>query len=83
MEKLRFDLTENAGKFKILNATNGGPIHKRHALNQYRSNLEIFKEARISYARKLNQFVISKNKLKSGQIFAHFFMLFLTAFYRQ
>ena len=51
MEKLRFDLTENAGKFKILNATNGGPIHKRHALNQYRSNLEIFKEARIPYAR--------------------------------
>ena len=51
MTVLRFDLTKNDGKFKILNATNGGPWHKRHANDQYRSNFEDYKKARIPYSR--------------------------------
>lgn len=51
MEILRFDLTKKAGKFKKLNATNGGPICKRHSDEQYRSNFETYKEARIPYQR--------------------------------
>ena len=51
MEALRFDLSRNDGKFKILNATNGGPWHKRHANDQYRSNFAEYKEARIPYSR--------------------------------
>jgi len=51
MTTLTFDLTRDDGKFKILNATNGGPWHKRHATDQYRSNLETYKEARIPYSR--------------------------------
>lgn len=51
MEKLSFNLTRNDGKIKILNATNGGPIHKRHANDQYRSNFIDYKNARIPYSR--------------------------------
>ena len=51
MNTLRFDLTRNDGNFKILNATNGGPWHKRHANDQYRSNFDDYKAARIPYAR--------------------------------
>lgn len=51
MEVLKFNLNERSGKFKILNATNGGPWHKRHARDQWRSNFENYKEARIPYAR--------------------------------
>lgn len=51
METLRFHLSQNGGKFKILNATNGGPWHKRHADDQYRSNLADYKAARIPYSR--------------------------------
>ena len=51
MEKLRFDLSKNSGSFKILNATNGGPLHKRHANDQFRSNFEDYKVARIPYSR--------------------------------
>ena len=51
MEILKFDLSRNDGKFKILNATNGGPWHKRHANDQYRSNFEDYKNARIPYSR--------------------------------
>ncbi len=51
MEELRFDLTKKAGRFKILNATNGGPWHKRHAADQYRSNFADYKAARIPYSR--------------------------------
>ena len=49
METLKFQRTEN--KFKILNATNGGPWHKRHANDQYRSNFEDYKAARMPYSR--------------------------------
>jgi hypothetical protein len=51
METLNFDLSKKGGKFKLLNATNGGPWHKRHALDQARSNLLDYKAARIPYAR--------------------------------
>lgn len=40
METLKFDLSKKGRQFKILNATNGGPWHKRHATDQYRSNFE-------------------------------------------
>ena len=41
METLRFDTSVHGGQFKLLNATNGGPWHKRHANDQYRSNFRI------------------------------------------
>ena len=58
MEKLRFDLTKNDGKIKVLNATNGGPIHKRHANDQYRSNFEAYKNANIPYSRNHDSGII-------------------------
>ena len=51
MNTLSFDLTKEYGKFKKLNATNGGPWHKRHMAVQYRSNFEAYKAARIPYSR--------------------------------
>lgn len=51
MEILKFNLQEKSGKFKILNATNGGPWHKRHATDQWHSNFEAYKAARIPYSR--------------------------------
>ena len=51
METIRFDMTSDFGPFKPLNATNGGAVHKRHAADQYRSNFEEYKRARIPYAR--------------------------------
>ena len=51
MKTLRFDPTKAEGAFKILNATNGGPWHKRHATDQWRSNFADYKAARIPYSR--------------------------------
>lgn len=51
MDILKFDLNSDGNKFKILNATNGGPWHKRHANDQFRSNLLDYKAARIPYSR--------------------------------
>ncbi len=51
METIRFDLSKTGRQFKPLNATNGGPWHKRHATDQYRSNFETYKAARIPYSR--------------------------------
>ena len=51
METLKFNLSQSGNKFKILNATNGGPWHKRHANDQYRSNFADYKAARIPYSR--------------------------------
>ena len=51
MENLKFDLTKTCGKFRPMNAVNNGPLHKRHANDQKRSNLEAYKAARIPYAR--------------------------------
>lgn len=51
MDTLKFDLSKKLGAFKMMNATNGGPIHKRHNPSQYRSNLEEYKAARMPYSR--------------------------------
>ncbi|MBO5229857.1 MAG: hypothetical protein J6B52_00395, partial [Clostridia bacterium] len=51
MEILKFDLNSPGNKFKILNATNGGPWHRRHANDQFRSNFTDYKSARIPYSR--------------------------------
>lgn len=51
MQTLHFDLSQEGNKFKILNATNGGPWHKRKAISQIRSNFTDYKAARIPYAR--------------------------------
>ena len=58
METLKFDLSKKGGKFKILNATNGGPWHKRHANDQWRSNFEEYKAARIPYSRNHDSGII-------------------------
>ena len=50
METLKFDIQCDA-PFKPLNATNGGPRHKRHAKDQWVSNFEDYKKARIPYSR--------------------------------
>ena len=51
MGNIKFDLSKKGGKFKILNATNGGPRHKRHAADQYITNFAEYKAARIPYSR--------------------------------
>ncbi len=51
MDILKFNLNGEGNKFKILNATNGGPWHKRHADDQFRSNFEDYKAARFTYTR--------------------------------
>lgn len=52
MDTLKFNLNDKGEKFKVLNATNGGPWYKRHAPNdQKRSNFENYKKARIPYSR--------------------------------
>ena len=51
MDTLKFNLNSSGNKIKILNATNGGPWHKRHATDQFRSNFEDYKAARIPYSR--------------------------------
>jgi len=58
MDSLRFDLSKRLGKFKLLNATNGGPWHKRHATDQFRSNFTEYKAARIPYSRNHDSGVI-------------------------
>lgn len=51
MNTLKFNLSSNGNKFKILHATNGGPWHKRHAEDQFRSNMEDYKALKIPYSR--------------------------------
>ncbi len=58
METLRFDTAKKLGKFKILNATNGGPWYKRHVVDQVRSNFDTYKAARIPYSRNHDSGVI-------------------------
>ena len=58
MSTLRFDLSNHEKAFKILNATNGGPWHKRHAVDQYRSNFEAYKAARMPYSRNHDSGVV-------------------------
>lgn len=58
METIKFDLSKKGGKFKVLNATNGGPRHKRHVNDQYISNFAEYKAARIPYSRNHDSGVI-------------------------
>ena len=58
MNTLKFDISKKGNPFKILNATNGGPWHKRHATDQYRSNFEDYKSARIPYSRNHDSGVV-------------------------
>ena len=51
MDTLKFDLSKRYGEFKILNATNGGPWHKRHVNDQLRTNFADYKAARFPYSR--------------------------------
>ena len=51
MGTIKVDLTNKYGKFKMLNATNGGPIYKRHATDQWRTNITEYREARIPFSR--------------------------------
>ena len=48
---LKFDLENKQGKFKILNATGGGPWYKRYSSDQLRSNFKDYQAARIPYQR--------------------------------
>lgn len=59
MNVLKIDAQKKLGKFKVLNATNGGPWHKRHANDQYRTNFEAYKEARIPYSRTHDSGVVN------------------------
>ena len=58
MGTLKFDLSKRSGKFKIMNATNGGPWHKRHVFDQWRSNFADYKAAHIPYARNHDSGII-------------------------
>ena len=51
MNVLHFDKQNKIGPFKVMNAVNNGPCHKRHATNQWKSNLDTYKAARIPFAR--------------------------------
>lgn len=51
MDTIVLDREHAGGAFKPLNATNGGPWHKRYTNDQHRSNFEEYKAARIPYAR--------------------------------
>lgn len=51
MDTLHFDRSRNDGAFKPLNATNGGPWHRRHCEDQPHSNFQDYKAARIPYSR--------------------------------
>ncbi len=59
MDTLHFDLTKPGKPFKILNATNGGPWHKRHVYDQVRSNYAAYKAARMPYSRNHDSGIIS------------------------
>jgi len=51
MEKLTFDRKVLSSGFKMMNCTNGGPWHKRHAVDQFRSNFDDYKALKIPYSR--------------------------------
>lgn len=51
METVKFDLSNKYGNFKPMNAVNNGPVYKRHAMDQKRTNMEAYTAAKIPYAR--------------------------------
>ena len=50
-EIIKVDLSAPKQEFKPMNATNGGPWHRRHQVSMPRSNFEAYRAARIPYAR--------------------------------
>lgn len=50
-DTLFYDLSKTYGNFRVLNATNGGPWHKRYANDQFRSNIEDYKAVNFKYSR--------------------------------
>lgn len=51
MELIRFDPHQTVGEFKPMNAVNNGPAYKRHANDQWRTNMNEYKAANIPFAR--------------------------------
>lgn len=51
MNVLKFNKEKKYEGFKPLNATNGGPWYKRHVTDQFRSNFDNYKDARIPFSR--------------------------------
>jgi len=51
MSKIIFDTKRIYGDFKPMNAVNNGPAHKRHCQDQWTTNFEAYKAAKIPYAR--------------------------------
>lgn len=58
MKTLKFNLSQNGNQFKILNATNGGPWHKKHSDDQWRSNFDDYKAAGFPYSRNHDSGVV-------------------------
>ena len=50
MKNVNIDFGKNVAELKLMNAVNNGPAYSRNG-DQYRSNLEEYKQARIPYAR--------------------------------
>ncbi len=67
MQTLKFDLSKGYGKFKPLNATNGGPWAKSYTDDQLMSNFNDYKKARMAYSRTHD----SALSPKYGGQFAH------------
>lgn len=51
MDTIKFDLSKKYGEFKPMNAVNNGPVYKRHASDQWRTNIKEFTDAKIPYVR--------------------------------
>ena len=51
MNHIRFDLSREGNAFKLLNCTNGGPWGSKVVSDQYRTNFDEYKAARIPYSR--------------------------------
>lgn len=51
MNLLQFCTSSPCGTFKRMNAVNNGPVHKRHATDQYVDNLAAYRAAKIPFAR--------------------------------
>lgn len=51
MDIIKFDTLKVYGDFKPMNAVNNGPIHKRHATDQKRTNIDAFTAAKIPFVR--------------------------------
>ena len=51
MQTIKFDVCKDFGKFKVLNATNGGPLFSRRMYAQNNINLEYYKALKIPYQR--------------------------------